>query len=137
MGDQLVSSAAATQGEGGTSISSPAANGLPIPGPRTDSFGNRDRPTQAQGNGVHIVDILSDRLAAITPSPHGDLSAGQAAVLSGLWSGAASPPGMSGVAATAMHIDEVLRAENAFLEVCDLMQVAGRLKSNAEARSER
>jgi hypothetical protein len=137
MGDKLVRSALALQEEGGASKSSPVTHDSAVPGSGSDSIGNRYRSTRAEDNQVHVVDIYSDRLDGITPSPQGDLSAGQAAVLSGLWSGAASTPGMSGIAATTMHIDEILRAENAFLEVCDLMQVSGRLKSIAEARSER
>ena len=86
---------------------------------------------------VTIVDVLTDQLAAIMPSPQGDLSAGSAAVLDGMWSGAAATPGFSGVSASTMHVDEALRAENSFLNVCDFAQVLGRLKNVADNRSER
>ena len=86
---------------------------------------------------VVIVDLMTEQLEAIVPSPQGDQSAGHAAVLAGLWSGAAATPGSSGILASGLHVDEVLRAENAFLDVCDLAQVSGRLKGIAEARSER
>ena len=86
---------------------------------------------------VAVVDVMTEQLEAIVPSPQGDQAAGFAAVLAGLWSGAAATPGSSGVQPSVMHVDEALRAENAFLEVCDFAQVSGRLKDVAEARSER
>ena len=112
-----------------------------------DAMGTSHRKVTLDGNKldvktghedqVHVVDVFSDLLVAIVPSPEGDLSVGHAAILSGLCSGAASPHGLSGVVPIALHVDKVLRAENDFLEVCDVAQILRRLKSVAEAQSER
>ncbi|GAX75360.1 hypothetical protein CEUSTIGMA_g2804.t1 [Chlamydomonas eustigma] len=118
-----------------TTSSMPCAN-LPLITP------SKQRGSSVKQSDSHmlVVDRYSDRLEALIPSIQGDLSAAHAAILNGLGAAASAPLGSGvGLGSTggSMHIDEVLRAETAFLEGCDLFQVSQRLKTLAEERKER
>ena len=98
---------------------------------------------------VMVVDDLTERLQSLAPSLQGDISAPHAAVLSSLtvggsaakqagtspYLGATTPPSLS--AAAGLHVDPALRAENAFLDVCDDREVFDRLRGLAEEKAER
>lgn len=88
---------------------------------------------------VTVVQHSMAALEALVPTLEGDLSAANVAVVRSLGSGAAAPPGSNaaGIGPGTLHVDEVLRAENAFLDVCDVREVSERLKAQAEARAER
>lgn len=88
---------------------------------------------------VTVVQHGMAALEALVPTLEGDLSAANVAVVRSLGSGAAVPPGsnVAGIGPGTLHVDEVLRAENAFLDVCDAREVSERLKAQAEARAER
>jgi hypothetical protein len=61
-----------------------------------------------------------------------------AAVVSSLGARASSALGGNvGIAGVGLSIDEALRAENDFLDVCDIKEVTDRLRAQAETRAER
>ena len=98
---------------------------------------------------VFVVDDMTERLQTISPSLEGDLSAPHAAVLASLttggsaakqagtnpYLGASTPASLSVTAG--LHVDPALRAENAFLDVCDEREVFDRIRGLAEEKAER
>ncbi|KAG1663405.1 hypothetical protein FOA52_011683, partial [Chlamydomonas sp. UWO 241] len=89
---------------------------------------------------VAVVDVGGDQLRALVPSLVGDVSAAAAAVIASLGAASAAPPGVPGASTPAggpLHVDEALRAENAFLDVCDVREVVSRLHELSEDRAER
>jgi hypothetical protein len=111
-----------------------------VQGPVLTSSKLKVSSAQLSESHIVVVEKYSDRLEALVPSLQGDLSAAHAAILNGLGAAAAAPSGSGvglGSSGGSMHINEVLTAETAFLEVCDMFQVSQRLKTLAETRAER
>ncbi|KAG2448660.1 hypothetical protein HYH02_006017 [Chlamydomonas schloesseri] len=80
-----------------------------------------DDPNCSVRDQVHLVRVMEEELGALVPSLEGDESAGWAAVLRTL----------------PLQVDEVLKAENAFLDEADERAAYDRLRSLAEAHVDR
>ncbi|GLI68731.1 hypothetical protein VaNZ11_013221, partial [Volvox africanus] len=80
-----------------------------------------DDPACSSRDQVHVVRVMDEQLAALVPSPEGDESAGYQAVLRTL----------------PLEVDEVLKAENDFLNDCNEALVHDRMRSLAEQHVDR
>ncbi len=106
------------------------------PSKQNSPIGPMHNSSTKSSTGPFVVDVLTHKLEALVPSIEGDLSAAHVAIVRSLGSAAAAPVGTV-APPNGFHVDQVLRAENAFLDVCDFLEVSSRLKEKAEGQAER